>query len=180
MSVKLIILDRDGVINHDSDDYIRAPEDWRPIKGSAEAIAKLNQAGYIVTVATNQSGIGRGFFSVEVLTEIHGKMFSHLAKANARVEQLEYCPDHPNSAGPFRKPAPGMALKLLRDFNAEPESTWFVGDSISDMKCALNAGCKPALVLTGKGNKTSVSAEFQDLEIPVFNDLEDFTEQLLA
>lgn len=180
MNTQLIILDRDGVINHDSDDYIRSPADWLPISGSAEAIAKLNNAGYHVAVATNQSGLSRGYFDLTILAEIHQKMHDLLAESGAYIDQLEFCPDHPDKPGPNRKPAPGMVLKLLTDFNANPEDTWFVGDSISDVRCALNAGCKPALVLTGKGQETVSKSEFQALDVPVFDSLAVFTELLLT
>ena len=181
MSQPLIILDRDGVINHDSDDYIRSPEDWLPVDGSAEAIARLNQAGYKIGVATNQSGLSRGFFNSDMLDSIHEKMFAYLATYHATIHQLEYCPDHPKQPGPDRKPAPGMVIRILNDLDARPEDTWFVGDSLSDVQCALNAGCKPALVLTGKGQKTLAKVEFQALgTVPVFRDLADFTEALLT
>ena len=181
MSSPLIILDRDGVINHDSDAYIRSPEDWTPIAGSIAAIAQLNRAGYKVGVATNQSGLSRGFFDLTTLEDIHDKMYRLLAESDAHIDQLVFCPDHPDSPGPDRKPAPGMALKLLSEFNAIPCETWFVGDSLSDIKCALNAGCKPALVLTGKGIKTLETAEFKALvAVPVYSSLAEFTKELLT
>ena len=175
---KLIILDRDGVINHDSDDYIKSPEEWLPIEGSAEAIAQLIQSGYKICVATNQSGLSRGMFSVDTLADIHAKMNQHLAEHNAKIDKLIFCPDHPDNPGPDRKPSPGMAIKLLEEFSAIAQETWFVGDSMSDIGCALNAGCKPVLVRTGKGMKTLASPEFQDLDVPVFNNLADFVKRL--
>ncbi|MGX5200324.1 D-glycero-beta-D-manno-heptose 1,7-bisphosphate 7-phosphatase [Aliikangiella sp. IMCC44632] len=175
----LIILDRDGVINLDSDDYIKSVDEWIPIQSSLRAIAKLNSLGYKVAVATNQSGIGRGYFDTATLALMHKKMSHELAKVGGHIDALEYCPDHPQSAGPNRKPAPGMALNLLAQFNAKPEHTWFVGDSISDIECAINAGCRPALVLTGKGSKTLQNPKLLE-DIPRFKNLARFVDFLIA
>ncbi len=157
MSVnKLIILDRDGVINFDSNSYIKSPEEWVPIESSLRAIAKLNQAGYRVAIATNQSGIGRGMFDHTTLAMIHKKMEIELAKVGAHIDALEYCADHPQNASYDRKPKTGMIKRLLKQFNAKASETWFVGDSISDIECAKNAACVPVLVLTGKGQRTRI------------------------
>jgi D-glycero-D-manno-heptose 1,7-bisphosphate phosphatase len=174
---KLIILDRDGVINLDSDDYIKNMDEWVAIPNSLKAISALNKAGYKVAVATNQSGISRGFFDTETLSMMHKKMEHELACAGGHIDALEFCPDHPDKAGPDRKPNPGMPIKLIQLFNAVPQETWFVGDSKSDILCAINAQCKPALVLTGKGSKTLASG--LDSNIPVFNDLQEFVDHLL-
>jgi len=176
---RLIILDRDGVINEDSDHYIKSPEEWIPIESSLRAIARLNRAGYKVGVATNQSGISRGYFDTTTLTLMHKKMEHCLAQVGGHIDALEFCPDHPDNAGPDRKPNPGMVHKLLQQFNASPEQTWFVGDSLSDIQCARNAGCRPALVLTGKGQRTRQKADFPN-QVPVFNDLAEFTDFLLS
>ncbi len=178
MTNNLIILDRDGVINLDSDHYIKSPGEWIPIKSSLRAIAKLNRAGYKVAVATNQSGIARGMFDTVTLAMMHKKMKMEMAKVGAHIDALEYCPDHPDNPGPDRKPNPGMVNKLLLLFEATPEKTWFVGDSISDIQCALNAKCKPALVLSGKGQQTSINENFP-LSTPVFNNLQHFVDFLL-
>lgn len=175
---KLIILDRDGVINLDSDDYIKSPEEWIPIDSSLKAIARLNQAGYKIGVATNQSGIARGYFNEVTLTMMHKKMEMLLAQVGGHINALEYCPDHPDNPGPNRKPNPGMAFKLIELFNAEPGETWFVGDSLSDIESAINAGCKPALVLTGKGERT-IKKLAPDHNIPIFKNLAEFTDHLL-
>ncbi len=176
MTEKLIILDRDGVINYDSDDYIKNEDEWRAIPSSPSAIARLNRAGYKVAIASNQSGIARGYFDPLTLTLIHKKMELELAKAGAHIDALEYCPDHPDNPSPDRKPNPGMVLRLLEKFAAKPEETWFVGDSISDLQCAENSGCKAALVLTGKGEKTK-----HKLQQPVatYQDLAHFVDKLL-
>jgi D-glycero-D-manno-heptose 1,7-bisphosphate phosphatase len=174
----LVILDRDGVINEDSDDYIKSPEEWIAIESSLPAIAKLNKAGVKVAIATNQSGISRGYFDIETLDAIHQKMHQSLAEQGANIDALCFCPDHPDNPGPFRKPAPGMLNELINQFQANPEQTWFVGDSKSDIDCALNAKCNPALVLTGKGQRTiEKHGPFQDLK--QFTDLADFVDWYL-
>ena len=174
----LIILDRDGVINLDSDAYIKSPDEWIAIDSSLKAIARLNQAGYKIGIATNQSGIGRGYFDHATLAMMHKKMEQALAQHGAHIDALEYCPDHPDQATHRRKPAPGMAESLLQQFAADPAQTWFVGDSKSDLDCALNAGCMPALVLTGKGERTQAKLS-PDSNIPVFEDLAAFVDWLL-
>ncbi|TQV71978.1 D-glycero-beta-D-manno-heptose 1,7-bisphosphate 7-phosphatase [Aliikangiella marina] len=175
---KLVILDRDGVINLDSDNYVKSPDEWIPINSSLQAIAKLNLAGFKVAVATNQSGIARGYFDQVTLTLMHKKMELALAEHGAHIDALEFCPDHPDTAGPNRKPNPGMALKLLELFQANPADTWFIGDSMSDVNCALNAGCKPALVKTGKGERTIAKGGLPE-NLPIFENLADFVSQLI-
>ncbi|WP_444996325.1 D-glycero-beta-D-manno-heptose 1,7-bisphosphate 7-phosphatase [Aliikangiella sp. IMCC44359] len=176
---KLIILDRDGVINLDSDNYIKTPDEWIPIESSLRAIAKLNNADYKIGIATNQSGIARGYFDLITLTLMHKKMEMALAEVGAHINALKYCPDHPDNAGPNRKPNPGMANKLISLFEVLPEETWFVGDSQSDIECAINANCKPALVLTGKGERTLKKGNLPD-NLPVFKNLMEFVDHLLA
>ncbi|MGB0494800.1 MAG: D-glycero-beta-D-manno-heptose 1,7-bisphosphate 7-phosphatase [Kangiellaceae bacterium] len=151
---KLVILDRDGVINYDSDLYIKSPEEWEAIESSLRAIARLNAADYKVAVATNQSGIGRGMFNAITLATIHKKMEMELASVGAHIDALEYCPDHPDQAGENRKPNTGMIKKLLTLFDVPASEVWFIGDSKTDIECALKIGCQPILVLTGKGKKT--------------------------
>jgi len=179
MSSVLIILDRDGVINMDSDDYIKTPVEWVPIESSLSAIAKLTKAGFIIAVASNQSGIGRGFFNLDTLKQINDKMLKAVEDAGGLISEIEFCADHPDKAGPFRKPAPGMLNKLLKQFDAKPEETWFVGDSVSDIQCAKAAGCKPALVLTGKGVKTQQSLNI-DKNVPIYKNLLSFVDELLG
>lgn len=176
---KLIILDRDGVINLDSEHYIKNPDEWIPIPSSLRAISELNKAGYKVAVATNQSGISRGYFDPITLAMMHKKMEMELAKVGGHIDALEYCPDHPDNPGPDRKPNPGMVNRLVELFKVEPEETWFVGDSKSDIDCAQNAECKPALVLTGKGKLTLEKGELPE-NMPVFTDLKSFVEWLLG
>ena len=176
---KLIILDRDGVINLDSDNYIKSPEEWVAIDSSLKAIANLNRAGYKVAVATNQSGIARGLFDQLTLTMIHKKMEMELAKVGAHIDALEFCPDHPDNPGADRKPNPGMINKLAKLFNIEVKDIVFVGDTISDIQCALNAGCEPILVLTGKGERTIKNKALPE-NITTFENLGRFVDSLLA
>jgi len=179
MNKQLIILDRDGVVNYDSDDYIKNPEEWLPIDSSILAIAELCKAGFLVAIASNQSGISRGYFSEQTLDRIHQKMLSIIRQQGGDISAIEYCPDHPDHPGHDRKPSPGMALKLLKQFNADPSKTWFVGDSLKDIQCAENAHCKPALVLTGKGQTDQYSKDLNP-DVPVFKNLAYFVAQLLS
>jgi D-glycero-D-manno-heptose 1,7-bisphosphate phosphatase len=178
MNKPLIILDRDGVINFDSDHYIKSEDEWLPIESSLTAIADLTKRGYNIAIATNQSGLARNYFTLDTLFAIHQKMLNIIEAKGGKISAIEYCPDHPELAGPDRKPAPGMLLRLLDTFQASPKETWFVGDSLSDINCAINAGCKPILVLTGKGIKTLSSSKF-DSVVPVFDDLLSFTKSIL-
>ncbi len=174
----MVILDRDGVINYDSDDYVKTPDEWLPIPGSLEAIARLNQVGIKVCVATNQSGISRGFFDENTLSAMHQKMADLLKQVGGHIDHLEFCPDHPDDPGFDRKPSPGMPLRIMDRFNVIPLDVFFVGDSMSDLQCAKNAGCNPILVKTGKGERTLEKGGLAN-EVPVFNDLADFVDSLL-
>lgn len=151
---KLIILDRDGVINHDSEQFIKSPDEWKPIPGSLEAIARLNQWGWRVVVATNQSGIGRGLFGMDVLNAIHEKMVKSLAQVGGRLDAIFYCPHAADSTCECRKPKPGLFLQIAERFNVDLVGTPCVGDSLRDLQAGVAVGCKPYLVLTGKGRKT--------------------------
>jgi len=152
--VKLIILDRDGVINFDSDRFIKSPDEWRPIPGSLEAIARLTQAGYRVIVATNQSGVGRGLFDMSTLNAIHSRMHKAVTQAGGRIEAIFYCPDTAGSNSPCRKPNPGMFHSIAERFNVSLERVPAVGDGLRDLQAAAAVGAQPILVLTGKGEKT--------------------------
>ncbi len=152
--MKLIILDRDGVINHDSEACIKSPEEWRPLRGSIEAIARLCKAGYRVTVASNQSGIGRGLFDLPTLTAINAKMHQAVLLAGGRLDAIFFCPHTEESGCACRKPRTGMIEDILRRFEAQPHEVTMVGDSLRDLQAASAARCKPVLVLTGKGRKT--------------------------
>lgn len=152
--MKFIILDRDGVINHDSLEYIKSPDEWHAIPGSLEAIAQLNRAGFHVLVATNQSGVSRGYYDLETLALIHEKFIRELAAVGGYVEEIFFCPHHPDDKCPCRKPQPGMLYQIRDKYQLNLENIYFVGDSASDMEVATIAGCKPLLVLTGNGKKT--------------------------
>jgi len=152
--MKLVILDRDGTINYDSDDYIKRPEEWRPIPGSVEAIARLTQAGWHVVVATNQAGIGRGLLDMETLNAINASMHKAVNQAGGRIEAVFYCPDTAESQSPNRKPSPGMFLAIADRFHVSLDKLPAVGDSLRDLQAAAAVGARPILVLTGKGEKT--------------------------
>lgn len=149
-----IILDRDGVINYDSEEYIKTPEEWVAIPGSLEAIAQLNRLGYKVIVATNQSGLSRGLFDLEMLSEIHNKLHLELAAVGGYVEEIFFCPHHPDDKCLCRKPKPGMLHEISQKYDIDLKQTFFIGDNYSDVEAARAAGCNPILVLTSKGKKT--------------------------
>jgi D-glycero-D-manno-heptose 1,7-bisphosphate phosphatase len=152
--MKLIILDRDGVINHDSDLYIKSPDEWRPIPGSLDAIARLTQWGYRVVVATNQSGIGRGLFVMDTLNAIHDKMIKAVAQAGGRIDAVFFCPHTNADKCGCRKPKPGMLEEIATRYNTDLEGIPAIGDSLRDLQAAEAVGAQPMLVLTGKGKKT--------------------------
>ena len=152
--MKLVILDRDGTINHDSDQHIKSPAEWMPIKGSVEAIARLTQNGWRVVVATNQSGIGRGLFDMATLNAIHDTMHRAVHLAGGRIDAIFFCPHAGDANCECRKPKPGMLLEIARRMNVELEGVPMVGDSLRDLQAATAAGARPVLVLTGKGRKT--------------------------
>lgn len=159
--MKLIILDRDGVINHDSDQFIKSPDEWKPIKGSLEAIARLNQWGWRVVLASNQSGIGRGLFGMDTLNAINDKMIKSLAQVGGRLDAIFFCPHPADSTCDCRKPKPGMFIQIAERFNVDLAGVPAVGDSLRDLQAGIAVGCKPYLVLTGKGQKT-----IEDPELP--------------
>jgi D-glycero-D-manno-heptose 1,7-bisphosphate phosphatase len=152
--MKLIILDRDGVINYDSDQFIKSPEEWKALPGSLEAIARLNQWGWRVVVASNQSGIGRGLFGMDTLNAINEKMVKSLAQAGGRLDAIFFCPHPANSTCDCRKPKPGLFRQIAERFNVTLTDVPSVGDSLRDLQAGAAVGCKPYLVLTGKGQKT--------------------------
>ena len=152
--MKLVILDRDGTINQDSDQYIKSPEEWHPIKGSLEAIARLTQADYRVVVATNQSGIARGLFDTRTLFAIHDTLLRALAQVGGRIDAFFFCPHKAEDRCGCRKPQPGMLLEVARRFNVALDEVHMVGDAQRDLEAAAAAGAKPVLVLTGKGIET--------------------------
>ena len=152
--MKLLILDRDGVINHDSDAYIKSVEEWVPIPGSIEAIAQLSKAGWTVAVATNQSGIARGYYDLATLDAMHARLRELVAEQGGEVGLIVYCPHGPDEGCACRKPKPGMLQTIAHHYQVELAGLWFVGDSSSDLKAAQAVDSQPVLVKTGKGIKT--------------------------
>jgi D-glycero-D-manno-heptose 1,7-bisphosphate phosphatase len=177
--VKLIVLDRDGVINRDSDQFIKSPEEWRPIPGSLEAIARLNHAGFRVVVATNQSGIGRGLLDMATLNTINDKMHRALAVVGGRIDALFYCPHTADSECECRKPKTGMLKEIGVRFGVEMTGVPCVGDSVRDLQAAEAVGAQPMLVLTGKGEKTLREGNFPKNTV-IFPDLAFAASALLA
>jgi D-glycero-D-manno-heptose 1,7-bisphosphate phosphatase len=157
---KLIILDRDGVINYDSDQYIRSPEEWRAIPGSLEAIARLNHAGFRVVVATNQSGLGRGLFDTATMIAINDKMHRALAQVGGRIDAVFFCPHTAESDCECRKPKAGMLIEIGRRFGVDLTGVPCIGDSLRDLQAAEAVSAQPILVLTGKGEKTLREGKF--------------------
>lgn len=154
--MKLVILDRDGVINHDSDAFIKSPDEWVPIKGSAEAIARLNQWGYRVVVATNQSGVGRGLFTMDALNAIHNKMLRTVAQSGGRIDAVFFCPHTPEDKCHCRKPKAGLFEEIAARYRIDLAGVPAIGDSLRDLQAAVSVGAEPLLVLTGKGAKTQL------------------------
>lgn len=177
--MKLVILDRDGVINQDSDQFIKTPDEWKPIPGSLEAIAKLNHTGFRVVVASNQSGIGRGLFDMAALNAINDKMYRALGQFGGRIDALFYCPHAAEADCDCRKPKPGMFLDIAQRFNVSLKGVPSVGDSLRDLEAASAAGAQPILVLTGKGKKTKAAGGFPD-GTRVYADLAEAVRRIVA
>jgi D-glycero-D-manno-heptose 1,7-bisphosphate phosphatase len=176
---KLIVLDRDGVINYDSEQFIKSPDEWRPIPGSLEAIARLNHAGFRVVVATNQSGIGRGLFDMGMLNSIHEKMHKALAHTGGRIDAIVFCPHTADSKCECRKPKAGMLIEIGKRFHTELTGVPCIGDSLRDLQAAEAVGAQPMLVLTGKGEKTLREGSFPKNTV-IFPDLAFAVSALLA
>lgn len=181
--MKLVILDRDGTINADRDDYVKSPEEWEPLPGALEAMARLHHGGWHVVVATNQSGIGRGLFDMAALNAMHQKMNALLARHGGRVDAVFFCPHAPSEACQCRKPLPGLIEQVLQRFGAHPQQVPVVGDSLRDLQAGAAAGCETHLVRTGKTAGWS-DAQVQELvqQVPgtqVHADLAAFAEHLL-
>ncbi|WP_296750827.1 D-glycero-beta-D-manno-heptose 1,7-bisphosphate 7-phosphatase [Thiobacillus sp.] len=152
--MKLIILDRDGVINFGSAQFIKSPEEWKPIPGSLEAIARLTREGWRVVVATNQSGLARGLFEMATLNAIHAKMHKAVAQAGGRIEAVFYCPHSADMECSCRKPKPGLFDEIAARYGQDLQDVPAIGDSLRDLQAAAEVGCLPMLVETGKGRKT--------------------------
>lgn len=181
--MQLIILDRDGVINHDSNEYVKSPEEWVPITGSLEAIARLCRADYKVVVITNQSGIGRELFSLDMLVKINTRMLEHIRQKGGDIDAILFCPHTPEQGCNCRKPKPGMFLELAQRLKVNLDGVFAVGDSMRDLEASKAAGCVPVLVRTGNGQQTEqkLKGTFfpDDQTISVFDHLSSFVDQLL-
>ena len=182
----LLILDRDGVINQDSEKYIRCVADWVPIPGSIAAIADLSRAGYRIAVATNQSGLSRGYFTLDDLEEIHALLRRQVEECGGVIEGIFYCPHLPEEGCDCRKPATGLLRAIEQELQQSAQGAFFVGDSMKDLEAASAYGCKPLLVKTGKGADTlahlqsgKASLDYPR-DIPVYRDLADATKAILS
>ncbi len=149
-NIKLVILDRDGTINRDSEEFVKSPDEWQPLPGALEAIARLNHAGWHVVIASNQSGLGRGLFDVAALNAMHAKMHKMLAALGGRVDAIFYCPHSPEESCQCRKPLPGLFEQIGIRFGLSLKGVPTCGDSLRDLLAGAAAGCEPHLVLTGK------------------------------
>ncbi len=168
---KLIILDRDGVINEDSDDYIKSPEEFVPLPGSLDAIARLKQAGWAVAVATNQSGIGRGYYDEATLAAMHDKLARLLQAKGGAVDYIAWCPHKPDDDCACRKPKAGLYEQIAEHFGVDLAGVPVIGDSFRDLQAALAVGARPILVRTGKGERTLATHAGELDGIPVHTDL---------
>lgn len=182
MKKNFIILDRDGVINEDSDEYIKSPDEFIPIAGSLAAIAKLNQAGFTVVVATNQSGIARGYYDETILQEMHEKLRALLVAEGGNIDRIYFCPHGPDDNCDCRKPKPGMLRQILVDYNKDPANVIAIGDSLRDLQAAQAVSIASILVRTGKGKKTEsqLPSEASLINTPIFDNLADAVNDLLS
>ncbi len=169
---KVVVLDRDGVINEDSAAFVKSPDEWIPLPGSIEAIAELSRAGYRVVLATNQSGLARGLFDRATLEAIHQKMRRHVARHGGELAGIFFCPHGPDEICDCRKPATGMLHQIEAQFGLSLRGCWFVGDSLRDLQAGRKHGCRPVLVRTGNGGATEkVLYDHALADVLVFDDL---------
>lgn len=179
MSVRLVVLDRDGVINRDSDAFIKTPAEWLPIDGSLEAIARLTQGGFTVAVASNQSGIGRGLYDRATLAAIHRKMRRAVAAAGGAIDRIASCPHLPEDACDCRKPAPGLLRRLGRHYGVPLRGVPVIGDSLRDLEAARAVEARPMLVLTGNGKRTLEALRDRGWKVETFADLRGAADALI-
>ncbi len=175
--MKLIVLDRDGTINHDSDQYVKSPAEWKPLPGALEAIARMTQAGYRIAVATNQSGIARGLFDTSTLLDIHNMLSRAANQAGGRIDAFFFCPHAADSRCECRKPEPGMLRQISDRFGVPLHEIRMVGDALRDVQAASAAGAMPVLVLTGKGRQTQKAGGLPE-GTQVFRDLAAFAQHV--
>jgi D-glycero-D-manno-heptose 1,7-bisphosphate phosphatase len=184
--MSVLVLDRDGVINEDSDDYIRQLADWHPIPGSIEAIAKLSNAGFQIAIATNQSGLGRGYFGLDELEEIHQHLCQLVEEQGGQIDGIFYCPHLPDAGCNCRKPATGLLEAIEQELDQPLAGSYFIGDSLKDLQAARAYACQPILVRTGKGAGTleKLKATGADLhnpeQIPVYDNLAAAAQAIIA
>ncbi|WP_295584247.1 D-glycero-beta-D-manno-heptose 1,7-bisphosphate 7-phosphatase [uncultured Lamprocystis sp.] len=176
---RFVAIDRDGVINEDSDEYIKSESEWNPIAGSIDGIARLTQAGFRIAIVTNQSGLARGLFDLSALNGIHKKLQDCLSRQGGRVEMIFFCPHGPTDHCNCRKPKPGLLLAIEDRFNLDLTGLPFIGDSFSDIEAARNVGMEPILVRTGKGEQTLLDHSRRLSGIRVFTNLNEATHDLL-
>lgn len=169
--MSLVILDRDGVINHDSDAFVKSANEWSPIEGSIEAIARLSKAGFTIAVATNQSGLARGLFDLDDLEAMHDKMNRLVNDAGGEISGVFYCPHHPDDNCSCRKPKAGLITAIEAEFALSAQQGVLVGDSLRDLQAGLSKGARPILVLTGKGEKTLASIQADPTLLQQFSNL---------
>lgn len=176
---RLVILDRDGVINQDSDAYIKSLDEWIPYPASIEAIARLSRAGWTVAIATNQSGIARGYYDEATLASMHAELERQVGEAGGRIAQIVYCPHGPDDGCDCRKPLPGLLIQVRDALGLDSlEGSWMVGDSLRDLQAGEPLGCRPVLVRTGKGRGTEAKGVGLDSAL-IFDDLATFVDWLL-
>ena len=175
---RFLMLDRDGVINQDSDDYIKSLAEWIPIPGAITAIARLSKAGWTLAVATNQSGIARGYYDLVTLESMHARLRELVAEQGGELGMVVYCPHGPDDGCDCRKPKPGMLRQIAQHYGADLKGVWFVGDSRGDLDAALAVDCLPVLVKTGKGERTL--AKTLPEGTLVFDDLAAVADHLLS
>ncbi|MCC5795612.1 MAG: D-glycero-beta-D-manno-heptose 1,7-bisphosphate 7-phosphatase [Chromatiales bacterium] len=177
---RIVVLDRDGVINHDSPDFIRKPSDWQPLAGSLAAIARLHAAGWIVVVVSNQSGVGRGLFSMAELGQIHARMVEAIREAGGELGAIVFCPHHPAEGCACRKPRPGLFRQVEQQLDTSLAGAPAIGDSVRDIEAALAAGASPILVRTGNGAASEAEVLRRWPGMPVYPDLAAAVDALLA
>lgn len=176
--MKTLVLDRDGVINFDSPDYIKSPDEWRPIPGSIEAIARAARAGFRIAVASNQSGLARELFDLDTLSAIHAKLIEAVENARGHVDLIVFCPHHPDEGCACRKPKVGLLRRIENELGVDLRGQWFVGDSDKDLLAAREAGMVPVLVRTGNGADVEKTLD-ADNDVKVFDDLAAAVDTLL-
>lgn len=177
--MRLVILDRDGVINQDSDEFIKSAAEWVPLPGSIDAVARLSAAGYTVAIASNQSGIGRGLFRRDALYAMHRKLRRLAAAAGGRVDKIVYCPHAPGAGCDCRKPRPGLLKRIGAYYGCALDGVPVIGDSLRDLQAAAAVGARPVLVLTGKGRMARRELDRQGITAEVFDDLSSAVDALL-